>query len=155
MSRSHREGRGSAQSVVESNAGTWERCVYHILYIHFTHATLENIFAPALGDQRNSWLVLIRQACLFLLQSIADSPQCVMSYCIYDPSNPLFRSPNSLMHFQLLDILLSQDLAVSVIGPDGTNLCATIVEYLFNHRLYQLLRSAIQRMVSYLSSCDH
>ena len=59
------------------------------------------------------------------------------------------------MHFQLLDILLSQDLAVSVIGPDGTNLCATIVEYLFNHRLYQLLRSAIQRMVSYLSSCDH
>ena len=45
--------------------------------------TLENVFAPAsaLGDQRNSWLVLIRQACLFLLQSIADSPQCVISCC--------------------------------------------------------------------------
>ena len=80
---------------------------FTISYIfHFTHAIfkLENIFAPALGDQSNSWLVLIRQACLFLLQSIADSPQCVLSYCIHDPSNTLFRSSNSLMHFQLSNI---------------------------------------------------
>ena len=135
--------------MVESNVGTWEWCVFHILTIHVTHATLENVFAPALGDQRNSWLVLIRQACLFLLQSIADSPQCVMSHCIYDPSNASFRSPNALMHFQLLNILLSQDLAVSFIGPDGTDLCTAIIEYLFNHGLYQLLRAAIQRMVCY------
>ena len=141
--------------MVESNVGTWERYVFLILIIHVTHATLENVFVPALGDQRNSWLVLIRQACLFLLQSIADSPQCVMSYCINDPSNASFRSPNALMHFQLLNILLSQDLAVSFIGPDGTDLCTAIIEYLFNHRLYQLLRAAIQRMVCHLSSYDH
>ena len=54
------------------------------------------------------------------------------------------------MHFQLLNILLSQDLAISFIGPNGLDLSATIIEYLFNHRLYQLLRAAIQRMV-----CHH
>jgi hypothetical protein len=59
----------------------------------------------------------------------------------------LFRSPNALMHFQLLNILLSQELAISFIGPDGTDLCTAIIEYLFNHRLYQLLRAAILRMV--------
>jgi len=79
----------------------------------------ENVSAPALGDQWNSWLVLIRQACLFLLQSTAaDSPQ----------------SSNALMYFQLLDILLSQDLAFIAIGPDGTALCTAIIEYLFNRR---------------------
>jgi hypothetical protein len=73
--------------MVEGNVGTWEWCVFNVLYIHITHAALENVFAPALSDQRNSWLVLIRQACLFLLQSIANSPQYVMSNCIYDLSN--------------------------------------------------------------------
>ena len=59
------------------------------------------------------------------------------------------------MYLQVLNILLSQDLAVSLIGPDGVGLCATIAEYLFNHRLYDTLRISIQRMVCRLSSCDH
>ncbi|KAF8805019.1 HECT-domain-containing protein [Phlegmacium glaucopus] len=88
------------------------------------------IFTPALGDQRMSWLVLIRQSCLLLLQSVADSPQ----------------SENALTYLQVLNILLSQDLAVSVMGSDGISLCTTITEYLFNHRLYELLRAAIQRI---------
>lgn len=46
------------------------------------------------------------------------------------------------MHLQLLNILLSQDLAGS--------LRARIAEYLFNHRLFQLLRVAIQRLVCHL-----
>ena len=71
------------------------------------------------------------------------------------PPIPFFRTPNALTHFQLLNILLSQDLAVSFIGPNGIDLCAAIIEYLFNHRLYQLLRAAIQRMVCQYSSCDH
>jgi hypothetical protein len=57
------------------------------------------------------------------------------------------------MHFQLLNILLSQDLAISFTGPSGSDLCAAIIEYLFNHRLYQLLRAAFQRMVCHHSSC--
>ena len=58
------------------------------------------------------------------------------------------------MYLQVLNILLSQDLAVSVIGSDGIGLCTTITEYLFNHRLYELLREAIQRIVCQLSSCN-
>ena len=54
MSRSHWQGRRSAQSMVESNDGTWERCVFRILIIHVTHAALENVFVPALGDRSNS-----------------------------------------------------------------------------------------------------
>ena len=50
---------GRAQWTVESNVGTLERYVYLILYILFTHAALENIFALALGDQRNSWFSLM------------------------------------------------------------------------------------------------
>ena len=59
------------------------------------------------------------------------------------------------MYLEVLDILLSQDIAVSFIGPDGTFLCSKITEYLFNHHLYELLRVAIQRIVCQISSRDH
>lgn len=64
-----------SKAMLELGKGAFSK--YFIIFM-VTHATLESIFALAQGDQRNSWLVLIRQACLFLLQSIADSPQCVM-----------------------------------------------------------------------------
>ena len=59
------------------------------------------------------------------------------------------------MYLQVLSTLLSQDVAITVIGPAGIGLSTAITDYLFNHRLYQLLEMAIQRIVCQRLSRDH
>jgi hypothetical protein len=63
--------------------GTWTRAVlqlgagaFTLLYVFTSSNILEDqLFAPARGEHRTSWLVLIRRAALLLAQSVADSPE--------------------------------------------------------------------------------
>ncbi|PPQ89897.1 hypothetical protein CVT25_004840 [Psilocybe cyanescens] len=90
----------------------------------------EGLLGPAIGPHGASWLVLVRQACLLLLRSVADSPQ----------------SPNALSYLQVLTILLSSELAAKVLGLQGPSICATLTEYVLNHHFYELLGQAIERI---------
>ncbi|KAF9543333.1 HECT-domain-containing protein [Agrocybe pediades] len=90
----------------------------------------EQLLAPALGAHRASWLVLIRQASLLLLQSVADSPS----------------SPNSVAYLQLLGVLLSNDTHTRVLGVEGSSICQNITAYLMQRGLYQLVGQAIEKI---------
>ncbi|TFK31976.1 HECT-domain-containing protein [Crucibulum laeve] len=88
----------------------------------------EDQFLSAFTVYQNSWLVLIRQASLLLLRSVAQSPQ----------------SPNAQLHLQVLSILLSSTTTKRVLGSTGTEICVNITQYLINHNLYDLLSQAIR-----------
>ncbi|KDR77942.1 hypothetical protein GALMADRAFT_244909 [Galerina marginata CBS 339.88] len=88
----------------------------------------EGILTPALGEHRTSWLVLMRQAALLLLRSVADAPE----------------SSNSLLYLEVLAILLSNDAAVNVLGAQGAAVCKLITDYLMKHRFYDLLDQSIE-----------
>ncbi|KAF8960501.1 HECT-domain-containing protein [Flammula alnicola] len=103
--------------------GRWSERFWSSVQVH-------KLLVPAVGPQRTSWLVLIRQASLLLLQSVADSPQ----------------SPNALSYLEVLNILLSNAVAIKVLGADGPPTCSLITEYLLQHRLYDLLSQAIERI---------
>ncbi|KAF8148075.1 hypothetical protein B0H34DRAFT_803194 [Crassisporium funariophilum] len=90
----------------------------------------DRLWAPALGEYRASWLVLMRQVALLLLQAVAESPQ----------------SQNGLAYLQILNALLSNAIAMRTLGANGTVLCSNITEYLLNHHLHGLLSQAIQRI---------
>ncbi|KAF8182521.1 HECT-domain-containing protein [Pholiota molesta] len=102
--------------------GTWTRAVLQL--------GPDQLFAPARGEHRTSWLVLIRRAALLLAQSVADSPE----------------SPNSASYLEVLNTLLSNTIATRVLGADGQPTSAQISEYLLNHQLYSLLSQAIQNI---------
>ncbi|PPQ73989.1 hypothetical protein CVT26_006358 [Gymnopilus dilepis] len=96
----------------------------------------DQIFAPVVGEHGQSWLVLIRQATLLLLQSVAQSPQ----------------SPNALSYLQVLTILLSAEASMKSLGAQGPSFTAALTDYLIRHQYYTLLGQAIQRIVSAFSS---
>jgi hypothetical protein len=77
-----------SKKMLEFGKGVFFIVCIVIFQIH-DHLILETIFAPAL---RHSWLVLIRQTCLLLLQSITDSPQYVVltifTILFIDPQTP-------------------------------------------------------------------
>ncbi|KIM38451.1 hypothetical protein M413DRAFT_447711 [Hebeloma cylindrosporum] len=98
--------------------GKWSRAVLEL--------GPEQVFAPAVGPHRTSWLVLIRQASLLLLQSVAA------------------RSPNSSKYLQVLNILLSNEIASNLLGSAGPATCTLITDYLMKHDLYAILRRSIE-----------
>ena len=75
----------------------------------------------------------IASVCAILLYFMSPFPTCFS------------RTPNALMHLQVLNIILSQDVPFSVTGSDGLGFCTAITEYSFKHNLYELLRVAIQQ----------
>ncbi|KAI0061554.1 HECT-domain-containing protein [Artomyces pyxidatus] len=85
------------------------------------------LFQHAVGPQRESWLVLIRQVALLLLQSVAEFPQ----------------SSHAMYHLQILDALLSTSTTTRVLGPQGVALTIELSRYLLNHDLYAHLAKAL------------
>ncbi|KAJ7597464.1 HECT-domain-containing protein [Mycena floridula] len=89
----------------------------------------EILFQHALGPSRESWLILIRQICLRLLQSVAASPQSQFA-----PS-----------HLQVLWKVLSGEGTSRALGPDnGKNVTGVVLQYVLEREFYRLLSKAIR-----------
>ncbi|TFY75116.1 hypothetical protein EWM64_g8895 [Hericium alpestre] len=82
------------------------------------------------GPARESWLVLIRQAAVLLLQSVADSPQ----------------SHNAPNHLRILGALLSTAKTSAVLGPHGPELSLDITRHLLRHDYYRHLSAAFSNI---------
>ncbi|KAJ6620089.1 HECT-domain-containing protein [Mycena sp. CBHHK59/15] len=87
-----------------------------------------SLFAPALGPDRASWLVLIRQTCYLLLHSVAESPH----------------SPNAVAYLRIITMLVSSDVGTRNIGPQGRDLAADILMYVLRRGFYPSLSQAIR-----------
>ncbi|KAJ7081832.1 HECT-domain-containing protein [Mycena belliarum] len=87
-----------------------------------------SLFSLALGPHQSNWLVLIRQACLLLLRSVAASPQ----------------TPNAVAHLKNINLLVSSDAATRNLGSQGRDVAAGIMGYLLPRGFYPLLSQAIR-----------
>ncbi|KAJ7227472.1 HECT-domain-containing protein [Mycena pura] len=86
------------------------------------------LFSLALGPNQSSWLVLIRQVYFLLLKSIAASPQ----------------SSNAVAHLQIMNALVSPDVVMRHIGPQGRAVAADILLYVLRRGFYSSLSEAIR-----------
>ncbi|KAF8655373.1 hypothetical protein AX16_003070 [Volvariella volvacea WC 439] len=84
------------------------------------------LFAPASGPHQESWFVLIRKACLLLLQSVANAP----------------RSSAASQHLWILNAFLSPEVSSKHLGP-GSNFTQQILSYLINRQYYSPLSRAL------------
>ncbi|KAF7312618.1 HECT-domain-containing protein [Mycena indigotica] len=75
-----------------------------------------------------SWLVLVRQACFLLLRSVAASPQ----------------SSNVVAHLQVINMLVSPDVASRHLGTKGREAAGNILLYLLRRGFYTSLAEAIR-----------
>ncbi|KAJ6545022.1 HECT-domain-containing protein [Mycena vulgaris] len=87
-----------------------------------------SLFSSALGPYQSNWVVLIRQTCLLLLRSVAASPQ----------------SPNAVAYLKIINMLVSSDVVIRNLGPQGRDVAAEILLYVLRHDFYPLLSHAIR-----------
>ena len=84
-----------------------------------------------------------------LLFSVANSPRCVPSslprVTLFDPD--LCRTPASLYHLRILDMLLSPTASAQAMGARAEDLRINISTYLLRHGLYPLLAKALGNIV--------
>ncbi|KAA1475594.1 HECT-domain-containing protein [Dentipellis sp. KUC8613] len=83
----------------------------------------------AVGEDSSSWLVLIRQVGILLLQSVAEKPQ----------------SRYALNHLRVLELLLSPAKTTRALGPESA-LSVNMSEYFLDHGLFQYLSTAISHI---------
>ncbi|KAJ7148938.1 HECT-domain-containing protein [Mycena crocata] len=87
-----------------------------------------SLFSPAVGQYQSSWLVLIRQACVLLVRSVATFPQ----------------SQNTVAYLKTISMLVSADVVSRNLGPQGREIAANILLYALRRGFYPLLSQAVR-----------
>lgn len=93
-----------------------------------------------MGKDAESWLVLLRQAAVLILASVARFPK--YAACHFSPRHPNpFRSQYAVAHLNVLNNLLQQ-------RSEGAHITNSIFDYLLQRNFYPLLAQAIASVVS-------
>jgi ubiquitin-protein ligase E3 C len=130
----------------EELLGQWSRTMNSGLFRFFTPLVCANICAesllrPCSGKDAESWSVLIRQAALLLLTSVAHHPMSVVCF-FFSPENTssltLFRSQHAVSHLNVLNTLLDVQSANARL----------VLGYLLDRHFYSLVAQAINSVVS-------
>ena len=103
------------------------------------------------GPDSKHWIVLLRKLSIFLLRSVANSPQYVphrlVSCAPFHPISP--SAAASLNHLRVLDALLSPASSARSLGERSEDLRTDLTLYVMQRGFYPLLAKALRDIVRF------
>lgn len=106
------------------------------------------VFSLAYGDQKQHWIVLVRQAGLLLLESAATNPLYVLLDTFPSVFNLNFRSKNTELFLRYLNVLLLIETGPVAEGDERLPIVQVVLDYLIRREFYNLLGKCVRLIVS-------